>query len=65
MKLFRIILAWWYWLTNRNNELAQERLKVCVTCPFRIGLLCGECGCVLQAKARLEDEECPKGYWKK
>lgn len=58
-----IILGWWFWLNNQNNKIAQERLKICTRCPFRCGFLCCECGCVLQAKARLEDEECPKEFW--
>lgn len=59
-----IILGWWYWITNANNKLAKERLSVCAVCPIRKGMLCGDCGCVLQAKARLEEEVCPKGFWK-
>jgi hypothetical protein len=64
MKIFRIAIAWYFWLTNRNDEIAQKRLKVCSGCKFRKGFLCGVCMCPLQAKARLLDEECPKGYWK-
>lgn len=60
-----IILGWWYWLTNFNNDLASKRLAVCVECPVRKGLVCGSCGCVLQAKARLPEEECPKKLWAK
>jgi len=64
-KLFSIILAWWYWITNKNNELAQERLVYCAVCPHRKGFTCGVCSCVLKAKARLPEETCPKGVWKK
>lgn len=64
-KIINIILGWWFWVTNRNNELAKSRLKVCADCSFRVGFTCGECGCVLQAKARLYDEECPLGMWSK
>lgn len=58
-KIGRIILAWWYWVSNRNNELAAERLKTCSICPKRIWFVCGECGCALQAKARDKNEKCP------
>lgn len=58
-KLSSIVLGWWYWLLNRNNTLANERLDVCIHCELRKGLVCGECGCVLQAKARLIEEHCP------
>lgn len=63
-KLFRIFLGWYYWITNRNSPIARERLKICTSCEFRKGFLCGECGCVLQAKARIDDE-CPKDKWPK
>lgn len=59
MKIFRIPLAWWFWITNRNDEVARQRLKVCAGCELRRWFVCGECGCPLQAKARLLDEECP------
>lgn len=60
-----IIVAWWFWLTNRNNKLAQARLLQCSDCEFRIWAVCGKCGCALQAKARLPEEECPADKWPK
>lgn len=62
-KLSNIFLGWWFWITNFDAPLAQERLRFCKDCPSRIGILCGECGCVLKAKARLMDEECPLDRW--
>lgn len=61
--LYRIILGWWFWVTNKNNPLAQARLNVCSNCEFRKWATCGRCGCVLQAKARIRDEECPEKKW--
>ena len=58
-KITSIVLGWWYWITNHNNAMAKERLEICAHCELRKGLICSECGCVLQAKARLEEEECP------
>lgn len=55
----RIILGWWYYITNKNNELARRRLSVCVDCPYRKWFACGLCGCGLQAKSRLHEEDCP------
>lgn len=65
MKIFRIILAWWYLITNKNNALAKERLEKCAKCKFRVWFVCSECGCPLQAKARSihPDDLCPKGFW--
>lgn len=62
-KIVSIILGWWFWITNRNNLMAAERLQVCAHCDFRKGTLCGICGCVLEAKARLKEEDCPLGQW--
>lgn len=62
-KLSQILLGWWFWITNRNNKLAQYRLATCTICPARKGMICSNCGCVLQAKARLKEEECPLGLW--
>lgn len=58
-KLSQILLGWYFWITNRNNKLAQNRLKICSTCELRVGLVCGVCFCTLQAKARLPEERCP------
>lgn len=57
--LGRIILGWWYYATNKNNELARRRLSICVDCNYRKTFTCGFCGCNLQAKARLPEEDCP------
>lgn len=62
-KLTSIILGWWYLVSNKNNYVAQERLKVCMKCEHRKFGICNICGCVLQAKARLWEEECPIHKW--
>lgn len=61
--MIRIILGWWFVLTNQNNKIANKRLNVCVYCPHRKGVTCGICGCHLSAKARVPEEECPKNLW--
>lgn len=68
MKIFRILLAWWYVISQQNNELSRKRLPVCAMCDKRKGFVCGVCLCPLIAKSRLEDEECPHpdgDKWKK
>lgn len=45
------------------SPMAKERLKICETCDERRGRFCGFCFCELDAKAEIEDEECPKNYW--
>ena len=55
----RILLAWWFWFTNRNDEVARQRLKICSMCEKMKWGICKVCGCPLQTKARLLDEICP------
>lgn len=43
--------------------MADQRLKICLECPFRAGIFCRECGCELHAKAEIPEEYCPKGKW--
>jgi len=65
-KIESIILGWWYLITNRGwSPLVYRRLKICSSCQYRKWFVCGECGCVLKAKARLPEEQCPKGFWDK
>jgi hypothetical protein len=62
-----------YFGTNEQKLLAQERLKVCDTCPSREELfknknwsvICGECGCPLSKKIFSKKiKECPLDKWK-
>jgi hypothetical protein len=62
-KIGRIILAWWYWITNHNDAISRERLQICAQCELRVWFVCGECSCPLQAKSRILDEHCPKYKW--
>lgn len=55
----RIILGWWYYLTNKNNVLARRRLSICVDCELLKWGLCTGCGCVAKVKATIEEEYCP------
>ena len=61
-----------YFGTNEQKLLAQERLKVCDTCPSREELfknqnwsvICGECGCPLSKKIFSKKiKECPLDKW--
>lgn len=52
----KILIAWYYFFTNRNNALAQRRLKICSECENRKWFVCKICGCPLMAKARLTGE---------
>ena len=66
--------AWFdsYFGTNEQKLLAEERLKVCDTCPSKEELfknqnwsvICGECGCPLSKKIFSKKiKECPLNKW--
>lgn len=49
-----------YLLPNEELEpLFKDRLSICKTCPKNRAGICTLCGCVLQAKTRSLEEECP------
>jgi hypothetical protein len=45
---------------------AEERLEICKGCEFFIKTTgqCKKCGCLMQAKTKLPNAECPIGKWK-
>lgn len=42
----------------------DERYHICQKCEFNKLSICQKCGCVLKAKTKSEDAECPVGKWK-
>lgn len=67
-KLINIIKGWYFKLFNKNERLAIKRIAICKKCDSRmhidmLGDICAECGCVLEAKARVKDEECELNKW--
>ena len=69
MKTFTNIVKGWYnKIFNKNTELAKKRIAICNKCHSKehidiIGDICGVCGCVLSAKARVKDEQCELNKW--
>lgn len=58
--------------TEETNALLEQRLKICKNCIYIIELVrinnksvyqCNECKCLLNLKATIKEESCPKGYW--
>ncbi len=48
-----------YLATGENEELSQKRMKICSNCPhFRGGESCAFCGCLMEAKTRIPEEQC-------
>jgi len=50
------------WVSDKD---AESRLLTCRQCPeyIKITTQCKKCGCVMKAKARMADAECPIQKW--
>lgn len=69
-KVVNIIKGWYFKFFNKNEQLAKKRIAICNKCESKvtialIGDICDECGCVLEAKARVKDEQCKLNKWYK
>ena len=69
-KLINIIKGWYFSIFNKNEELARKRIAICKKCKScvhidKLGDICDECGCILDAKARVKDEYCVLNKWYK
>ena len=66
-KVKNIIIGWYRKIFNKKSELAEKRLAICSTCSYKTKLcgqdICDLCGCVLDAKVRVEDEQCYNNKW--
>lgn len=62
-----IIKGWFYKLFNKKQDLLDKRLPICIKCKHNVdsslGHICDQCGCVIDAKARVSDEKCDLGKW--
>lgn len=49
-----------------SEEKAQARYSICQQCDLFDSVLkiCNSCGCVMPAKVKLANSECPEGFWK-
>lgn len=46
-----------------TEEVKQDRLSICATCPFLSEGRCTKCGCFLDHKASLSTSHCPISKW--
>ncbi len=48
-----------------ENQVFIERFEICKSCPEFIKLTtqCKQCGCIMSAKTKLPNAECPLGKW--
>lgn len=63
-----LFAAWWKWRGYRvlaSDETVLNRLAVCYQCPFYDDVFgqCTKCGCLVEAKVRLNSERSPDGRW--
>lgn len=67
-KPLKILKSIYFNMFGIEEDLAQKRLKICNSCPQKqdikfVGDICGECGCILDNKTRLRDENCDLCKW--
>lgn len=46
-----------------DEESVEKRLATCRACPFYDDGQCRVCTCLVELKAQLATERCPKGKW--
>lgn len=46
-----------------DQELIDQRMDICKTCPFFTGKRCRKCGCFMALKTTLRQATCPIGKW--
>lgn len=64
-----IIQGWWNWLLDLVSDIKYKkefdaRLEICKRCEHNKHGICDICHCILVAKTKSEDSECPDGKWK-
>lgn len=43
----------------------HERYMICKKCYYNVHGICSRCYCIIKAKTKAEDAECPMGKWSK
>lgn len=66
-KILNILKGWYYKLFNKEEHLVYKRMPICKHCSHKtnttLGESCNLCGCILDAKTRVEDEHCDINKW--
>jgi len=61
---FRNLVKERFGISDEEIEaLYDKRIAICNTCESKQGSRCGECGCLLEAKGRSPQSECPLKKW--
>lgn len=64
-----IIQGWWNLFLDLVSDLKykkefDQRMEICKACDKNVHGVCSVCHCVLVAKTKSEDSECPLQKWK-
>ena len=62
-KIKRILSGYYLILIGFSSFKSRKRLLICSKCELRTGIICGDCGCLLIAKTKVNDESCPVKKW--
>ena len=66
-KIINIIKGWYFKIFKKKQDIAKKRLTICNKCDNKVksalGDVCSQCGCVLDAKTRVQDEQCEMNKW--
>jgi len=48
-----------------DDNLASSRMSICMSCPELRPIVnqCKQCGCLMNAKTKIEASKCPLGKW--
>ena len=69
LKIRNIIVGNWRNITGYSSDEMKKRLKICKSCEHNIKFagqqICELCGCILKAKASIENEKCLMNKWNK
>ena len=63
-----IVQGWWNLLLDvvsdiRHKDEFHQRMEVCKTCDKNTCGVCMVCHCLLAAKTKVEESECPLHKW--
>lgn len=64
-----IFQGWWNFILDIFSDIKYKkefdhRLDICEHCGSNRNGICKICHCVVKAKTKSEDSECPQGKWK-
>lgn len=46
-----------------SDEKRESRLGICKTCDYLLDGMCRACGCYVELRTAMAEQECPYGKW--